>query len=89
MPETTIEHGSPPIRIAADMKHLLLIALAAATLVTADATGTWTGKLVPSDGQARPAYLVLKQDGDELTGDETRERDGQTRTAKLAVKRVK
>ena len=52
------------------MKHVFLIALAAATLVAADATGTWTGTLTPSgsDGQPRPAHLVLKQEGDKLTG---------------------
>lgn len=30
----------------------------------------------------------LKQDGDEIKGDITRERDGQTETAKPAVKRA-
>lgn len=50
------------------MRYLLLIALAAATAIAADATGTWTGTLTLSDGQARPALLVLKQDGDKLTG---------------------
>jgi hypothetical protein len=114
------------------MQHLLLIALAAATLAATDATGTWTGTLTVSEGQTRPAYLVLKQDGDKLTGtagpdaseqhpiqngkaedgaltfeldngmkfalkqdgdditgEVTRERDGQTQKAKVAVKRVK
>lgn len=33
--------------------------------------------------------VTLKQKGDEMTGDVTRERDGQTRHAKLAVKRTK
>jgi hypothetical protein len=32
--------------------------------------------------------FALKQKGDELTGDVTRERDGQQQTAKLAVKRT-
>ena len=32
--------------------------------------------------------FALKQNGDELTGDVTRERDGQQQTAKLAVKRT-
>jgi hypothetical protein len=50
------------------MKHLLLIALAAVTLVAADATGTWTGTLTKSDGQGGTARLILKQDGDKLTG---------------------
>jgi len=33
--------------------------------------------------------FALKQKDDELTGDVTRERDGQQQTAKLAVKRTK
>lgn len=116
------------------MKHLLFVAFAAGTLLAADVTGTWTGTFTPDDGQARPAYLVLKQEGDKLTGtagpneneqrpiqngkvdngnvtfevasDEvvmkvvlkqdgndmagelTRERGGQTQTAKLTVKRA-
>jgi hypothetical protein len=116
------------------MTHLLLVALAAGTLLAADATGTWTGTFTPDDGQARPAYLVLKQEGDKLTGtagpdqneqrpiqngkadngnvtfeiateetvmkvvlkqdgdqmvgELTRERGGQTQTAKLTVKRA-
>jgi hypothetical protein len=118
------------------MTQLLVIALAAATLTAPDATGTWTGTLTiaDGDGQARPAYLVLKQegetltgtagpdaseqhpiqdgkavdgtltfnlptgetvmkfslkqDGDAITGDITREREGQTQRAKLSVKRM-
>ena len=50
------------------MQRLLLIALTAATLVAADATGTWTGTLTPSDGTSGPARLVLKQEGDKVTG---------------------
>jgi hypothetical protein len=117
------------------MPHLLLVALAAATISAADVTGTWTGTLTPGDGEPRPAHLVLKQggdtvsgtagpdaseqrpiqngksengkvtfevagevtvmkfvlklEGDEMTGDVSRERDGQVQTAKLAVKRAK
>jgi len=117
------------------MKHLLLIALAAAALQATDATGTWSGTLTPSDStEPRPAHLVLKQDGDKLTGtagpdagnqrpiqngkveegnlsfevptgdtamkfklkqngdeisgDITRERDGRAETARLVVKRT-
>ena len=115
------------------MTHVLLLALATVTLTAADATGTWTGTLTPADGQPSPAHLVLKQDGEtltgtagpnsgeqrpirngraengtltfevandetvmkftlkqdgeEITGDITREREGQTQRAKLAVKR--
>ncbi len=121
------------------MKYILLLAVAAASLVAADVTGKWTGTLnVPTaDGGERPgpAYLVLHQDGtkvtgtagpsaaeqdaiqngkaedgnvtfelsregwlmkfvlrqdaDELKGDVTRERDGQTETAKLTANREK
>jgi hypothetical protein len=116
------------------MTHLLAIALTA-TLAAADVTGTWNGTFTPDGQDAGSAMLVLKQDGDavsgsagpneteqhpirtgkvqnetvtfevetpgglmkfaltlkgdELTGVITRERDGQTQTAKLAVKRTK
>ncbi len=116
------------------MNHLLAIALVTTALATADATGTWTGTLTPSGGTAGPARLVLKQDGDkltgtagpdaseqhpiengrvendtlmfeltspggvmkftlrqdgeEMTGDITREREGQTQTARIVVKRT-
>jgi hypothetical protein len=119
------------------MKHIILLAFAAASLLGADVTGKWTGSLIvpaPEGGeQARPAHLVLKQDGakvtgtagpnateqheiqngkiedgnltfdvatgettmkfsvkhegDEIKGTITRVRDGETQTAKLAVKR--
>lgn len=118
------------------MLHLLLIAVTSLALTAADATGKWSGNLTiaDGDGQPRPAYLVLKQDGDKLsgtagpdaneqhpiqngkvendtltfelanensvmkfrlkqegdaiTGDITRERDGQTQAAKLSVRRA-
>lgn len=115
------------------MTHILLIAVVATTLAAADVTGTWQGTLSPEGRDAGPALLVLKQEGeavtgtvgpdeterhpiksgkvqndtvtfevetpggvmkftlkqngDELTGDVSRERDGQQQTAKLAVKR--
>jgi hypothetical protein len=54
------------------MKRLILLTLAAAGLLAADATGTWTGTLSPitADGDAAsgPAYMVLKQEGTKLTG---------------------
>ena len=50
------------------MKHSLLIALAIVSLGAADATGTWTGTLAPGDGTSGPARLVLKQEGDKVTG---------------------
>ena len=108
-----------------------------ATLAFADVSGNWTGTLSPDGRDPTPAYLVLKQDGetvtgtagaaeqgerltirngtardgvvtfevetpgghlmkfdlkeqgDELTGTVTRERDGEKQRAALAVKRVK
>jgi hypothetical protein len=117
------------------MTRILVIALAATIVVTADVTGSWRGTLTPDGRDAGPALLILKQEGnavtgtvgpdenerhpiskgkvendtvafevetpggvmkfalkqkdDELTGDITRERDGQQQTAKLAVKRTK
>lgn len=51
------------------MKQLLLLALAAGIFLATDATGNWTGSLtLANDNEPRPAYLVLKQDGDKLTG---------------------
>jgi hypothetical protein len=130
-------HGSVFVWIAMKNRVLqpLLFLFAAVTLMGADATGTWKGQLIPSDGDGsgRPAHLVLKQDGtkltgtagpdsgeqhpiqngkaeggtltfevptggtvmkfslkqegDEITGDIEREREGQRQTAKLSVKR--
>jgi hypothetical protein len=117
------------------MTHFLMIALAATTLAGADVTGSWKGTFTPDGRDAGPALLVLKQDGDavtgtagpdeserhpiskgkvekdsvtfevetpgglmkfalkqkgdELAGDVSRERDGQQQTAKLAVKRTR
>lgn len=53
------------------MKHLILLALTAMTMLASDATGTWTGTFVisrPDGGQDRNAHLILKQDGTKLTG---------------------
>jgi len=52
------------------MKHLLLLALAlaATALVAGDATGTWTGTMTVVSGDTYPARMVLKQEGDTLTG---------------------
>jgi hypothetical protein len=121
------------------MKHILVMILAIASAIAADANGRWTGTLTTrnSDGSDRvgPALLVLKQDGatitgsagpddnerheiqngkaengnltfevatgetimkfslkhegDEIKGEITRERDGQTQTARLDLKRSK
>jgi hypothetical protein len=55
------------------MKSLLLALLfSAMTLSAADVTGKWAGsfEVKNDDGekQNQPAYLVLKQEGDKLTG---------------------
>lgn len=58
------------------MKRILSLAFvlfaASAILLAADATGTWSGTFtVKGDGDSpepRPALLVLKQDGDKITG---------------------
>lgn len=117
------------------MTHFLMIALTAAAITSANATGTWSGTLTPADRDPGPAHLVLKeeggtvtgtagpnegeqhpiqngkaengtltfelesggglmtftlkQEGDEIAGDITRKHEGQTQTAKLAVKRKK
>jgi hypothetical protein len=50
------------------MKPLLVIALAVVGLSAADATGTWTGTLTPAEREPGPAYVVLTQEGNALTG---------------------
>lgn len=51
------------------MRQLLLMALVGVTLAGANATGKWTGTMtLGGDGRVVPALLVLKQDGDTVTG---------------------
>jgi len=50
------------------MKSILLLAVTALAMLGADATGTWTGTLTPGGQEAGPAHLVLKQDGEKITG---------------------
>jgi len=50
------------------VKHILLSILAAAGLVAAYVTGTWTGTFTSDGDEPGPAYLVLKQEGAKLTG---------------------
>lgn len=53
------------------MKAFLLLLCGALSMLAADATGNWTGTLtVTTTGGPgpTPAFLVLKQDGDKLTG---------------------
>lgn len=53
------------------MKHAIVLLLAAASVIAADATGRWSGALiVKDDGGERslPALFVLKQEGAVVTG---------------------
>src|SRR5262245_44114872 len=50
------------------MSRFLLIALAATTLVAPDVTGSWRGTLTPDGRDGGPALLILKQEGDSVTG---------------------
>jgi hypothetical protein len=50
------------------MKHFLLLACTALGLLAADATGKWSGTLTPADRDAGPALLILKQDGNTVSG---------------------
>jgi hypothetical protein len=50
------------------MKFFLGLMLSVAALLAADATGTWTGSLTRDGGETGPAHLVLKQDGQKITG---------------------
>jgi hypothetical protein len=50
------------------MTQLLVIALAATTLVAADVTGSWKGTFTPDGRDAGPALLILKQEGNAVTG---------------------
>ena len=70
------------------MKYLLSIALAVGVLSGADATGTWVGTLTPdgAEGGGLPARLVLKQDGETLTG--TAGRSGGSRCADGALEQL-
>ena len=128
----TLRLGAAYLRFMANW----IVAALLATLAFANVTGTWTGTLAPEGRDSGPAHLVLKQDGDtvtgtagateqgerltirngiakdgvvtfevetpgghlmkfdlreqgdELTGTVTRERDGETARATLSVKRV-
>jgi hypothetical protein len=46
----------------------LLLALAAASALAADVTGTWTADAVGPDGSSYPLTFTFKQDGAKLTG---------------------
>jgi len=51
------------------MKVFLLLLCGALSMLAADATGNWSGTLTIVNGDGpTPAFLVLKQDGDKLTG---------------------
>jgi hypothetical protein len=52
------------------MKRLLIAFLAATVcLLAADPSGKWSGTLQPTDGgEPHPAYIILKADGNKLSG---------------------
>ncbi len=50
------------------MRHALVLLLAAASLLAADATGIWTGTFTPQGQDEGTAHMVLKQEGSVLTG---------------------
>jgi hypothetical protein len=49
--------------------HKIILVLLTLTIsaMAADFTGKWSGSFKTDDGE-QPAYLILKQDGDSLTG---------------------
>jgi len=49
------------------MRLLLLLALSTVCLA-ADVTGKWTGTLTPTGENAESALVILKQDGEKVTG---------------------
>src|SRR5882757_622769 len=50
------------------MKYIILLTLAAFSVMPADATGTRTGTLTAPREEPGPAHLVLKQEGTKVTG---------------------
>jgi hypothetical protein len=53
------------------MKSLCVMLLAAISLLAADVTGKWSGKILaktPEGEQELTAYVVLTQDGNKVTG---------------------
>jgi len=53
------------------MRFLCILMLAAASLFASDATGKWTGTVTvapPATDGSFPVILILKQDGNKLTG---------------------
>lgn len=61
-------------------KLIVLFALFAVAAFAADLTGTWAGNLdltIDGDQQSSTAKIVLKQDGEKVTGTAGREDEGQ------------
>jgi hypothetical protein len=46
----------------------LLIALCAIAALAADVSGKWSGTFTPEGQDPQPAFIILKQSGDTLTG---------------------
>jgi hypothetical protein len=50
------------------MTTWIVAALIASTVVFTDVSGSWTGTLAPEDKEPNSAHLVLRQEGDTITG---------------------
>jgi hypothetical protein len=64
-----VEHLPAVSRISIVMKSIAVLLLAAIALMAADATGTWSGTIKYDDrDHTGPAHIVLKQEGEKVTG---------------------
>ncbi len=69
-------------------KLILLFALLSVMGFAADFSGTWVGKAdisVDGEQQASTAKVILKQDGNTVTGTAGREEEGQTEIQNVAI----
>jgi hypothetical protein len=73
------------------MKSIILLIVAAVSVFAADATGKAENGNLTFDLPAGGGVMkfVLKQAGEEIKGNISAERDGEKKTATLAVKREK
>ena len=54
--------------LATSVRAIVVTILFAAVAAAADASGTWKAQFQGRDGQTRESTIVLKQDGEKLTG---------------------
>ncbi len=69
-------------------KLILLFVLLSVVAFAADFSGTWVGKAdisVDGEQQASTAKVILKQDGNTVTGTAGREEEGQTEIQNVAI----